>query len=178
MALIICPECGGEISDKAKCCIHCGFPIEKGFNKSICPVFICPECKKAIREQCDICPNCGSEVDLSNPMVCKINGVDYDLSYFYQELTEKEHSLSLMGRLGAELRDFADLSNALFLCDIIMKTGEVPKEYNYESVTEWRKKRSSEVHCKYCGSTNVKKLKDNFFNLGNQWHCNNCGSDF
>lgn len=27
MALIKCPECGKEISDKAPACIHCGFPI-------------------------------------------------------------------------------------------------------------------------------------------------------
>lgn len=27
MALINCPECGKEISDKAEHCIHCGFPI-------------------------------------------------------------------------------------------------------------------------------------------------------
>ena len=28
MALINCPECGKEISDKAKTCIGCGFPLE------------------------------------------------------------------------------------------------------------------------------------------------------
>ncbi len=27
MALIICPECGKEISDQAPACIHCGFPL-------------------------------------------------------------------------------------------------------------------------------------------------------
>lgn len=27
MALIICPECGREISDKCEICIHCGFPL-------------------------------------------------------------------------------------------------------------------------------------------------------
>ncbi len=29
MALIKCPECGREISDKAVACIHCGFPLEE-----------------------------------------------------------------------------------------------------------------------------------------------------
>lgn len=29
MAMIVCPECGKEISDKAKVCIHCGYPIEE-----------------------------------------------------------------------------------------------------------------------------------------------------
>ena len=28
MALIQCPECGKQISDKAAVCIHCGFPLE------------------------------------------------------------------------------------------------------------------------------------------------------
>ena len=27
MALIKCPECGKEISDKSSACIHCGYPI-------------------------------------------------------------------------------------------------------------------------------------------------------
>lgn len=27
MALITCPECGKEVSDKSEVCIHCGFPI-------------------------------------------------------------------------------------------------------------------------------------------------------
>ena len=33
MALIKCPDCGKEISDKATACIHCGCPIEE--NKEI-----------------------------------------------------------------------------------------------------------------------------------------------
>lgn len=28
MALIICPECGKQISDKAPACIHCGYPLQ------------------------------------------------------------------------------------------------------------------------------------------------------
>lgn len=27
MAIISCPECGKEVSDKAKACIHCGYPL-------------------------------------------------------------------------------------------------------------------------------------------------------
>ena len=33
MALIKCPECGKEVSDKSKVCIHCGYPIEENNNK-------------------------------------------------------------------------------------------------------------------------------------------------
>ena len=35
MALIKCPECKKEISDKATQCIHCGCPIEKEKEKNI-----------------------------------------------------------------------------------------------------------------------------------------------
>ena len=33
MALIKCPECGKEISDKAQACIHCGYPITESLEK-------------------------------------------------------------------------------------------------------------------------------------------------
>ena len=33
MALINCPECGKEVSDKARSCIHCGYPLDD-FNSS------------------------------------------------------------------------------------------------------------------------------------------------
>ena len=29
MALIICPECDGKVSDKANICPHCGYPISE-----------------------------------------------------------------------------------------------------------------------------------------------------
>lgn len=28
MALIKCPECAAQISDKSSCCIHCGYPLQ------------------------------------------------------------------------------------------------------------------------------------------------------
>lgn len=31
MALIRCPECGKEVSDKAAACIHCGYPLSEIF---------------------------------------------------------------------------------------------------------------------------------------------------
>ena len=29
MALIKCPECNKEVSDKSEVCIHCGYPIKE-----------------------------------------------------------------------------------------------------------------------------------------------------
>ena len=35
MALIKCPECGKEISDRASACIHCGCPLGEGSQTKI-----------------------------------------------------------------------------------------------------------------------------------------------
>ena len=48
MSLVKCPECGKEISDSAKMCPSCGYPIK-----------ICPECKKIVYKNADKCDNCG-----------------------------------------------------------------------------------------------------------------------
>ena len=43
MAMIKCPECGQEISDKAKKCIHCGCPVKGKSNrigKIIIPIIV------------------------------------------------------------------------------------------------------------------------------------------
>ena len=51
MALIKCSECGKQISDKAKKCIHCGSPIEKELK--------CKECGEKINKNDLVCKNCG-----------------------------------------------------------------------------------------------------------------------
>ena len=35
MAIIKCPECGKEISDKAAVCIYCGYPINETTNSEL-----------------------------------------------------------------------------------------------------------------------------------------------
>ena len=48
MALISCPECGAQISDEAKLCVHCG-----------CTFTVCPECKTVTVGKPPHCPSCG-----------------------------------------------------------------------------------------------------------------------
>lgn len=38
MALIKCPECGKEISNKAQACIHCGFPLSELKKEGVCKI--------------------------------------------------------------------------------------------------------------------------------------------
>lgn len=56
MAMIICPGCGKEISDRATACPHCGYVLEK--EKQIKKI-ICEECGIEFDESLDVCPNCG-----------------------------------------------------------------------------------------------------------------------
>lgn len=53
--LIKCPECGKEISSKAKKCVHCGkvFVEEKVLTK------ICDDCGKEVKADATECPFCG-----------------------------------------------------------------------------------------------------------------------
>lgn len=61
MALIQCPECGKEISDKAKKCVHCGkiFVVEDVADIKI----KCNECGVILSETDEVCPNCGYTVE-------------------------------------------------------------------------------------------------------------------
>jgi len=56
MALISCPECGKEISDKAQACPNCGTPIKKDGKK------FCKHCGESIDKDCVVCPKCGKQV--------------------------------------------------------------------------------------------------------------------
>ncbi len=60
MSIITCPECGQEISDKAKKCIHCGKIFEEVVQKS--EKIICSECGAEIETGASICNKCGCPV--------------------------------------------------------------------------------------------------------------------
>lgn len=61
MALINCPECGKEVSDKAQSCIHCGYPLKKSKSApSFTGMNICPKCGEVNRAT--ECPLCATEM--------------------------------------------------------------------------------------------------------------------
>lgn len=75
MALINCPECGKEVSEQAKICIHCGYPFNKNkinstSKKSELHYAYCPRClANGVIDVADydndiICQNC---CDTTNP---------------------------------------------------------------------------------------------------------------
>lgn len=59
MAMINCPECGQEISDKAKKCIHCG----KVLIEEEIPKRFCSDCGKEVSLEDKECPHCGCPLE-------------------------------------------------------------------------------------------------------------------
>ena len=53
MALIKCPECRKEISDKARACPNCGYPVNEEKKE------------KRINLVAAKCPNCGSNIEVN-----------------------------------------------------------------------------------------------------------------
>lgn len=58
MAMITCPECGREVSDKAASCPNCGAPINSSSEKKFCKY-----CGEQIDKECVICPKCGKQIE-------------------------------------------------------------------------------------------------------------------
>ena len=74
MSLIICSECGKEISDKASVCIHCGCPIKKEKNLHTTKkfVYMCMSSSclsnpfkefDEYKEGIQVCPDCGKQLE-------------------------------------------------------------------------------------------------------------------
>jgi len=59
MGLIRCPECGTQISDKARECPKCGFPIYLEVNSSM-ENKICDFCGSENEHYAKFCTNCGA----------------------------------------------------------------------------------------------------------------------
>lgn len=72
MAMIKCPKCDKEISDKAVKCVHCGQELIEKTN------FFCNECGTEIKGNEDICSKCGCPIDRkkdSEPQKVEVTGV-------------------------------------------------------------------------------------------------------
>jgi len=63
MALIRCPKCGNEVSEKASSCPHCGLSLSENLQKE---KLKCPECSSELTDNATFCPNCGYPIRKEN----------------------------------------------------------------------------------------------------------------
>lgn len=72
MALVVCPECQKQISDRAKACPYCGFPMEEHIRSNAEKIepntandienLICPKCGAEYYKGAKFCRKCGSPI--------------------------------------------------------------------------------------------------------------------
>ena len=78
MALVKCSKCGGEISDKAKICVHCGTEVggptpqppqdaaeelAEASPEEPEPKKTCAECGAELEPDANVCASCGCPVE-------------------------------------------------------------------------------------------------------------------
>lgn len=130
MALIKCPECGKEISDKAPTCIHCGYPLNLNQNLSTCypskdkepsaangssaengivsvsaleklEVLFCTKCGKENKAGSSFCGYCGTPF---SPFANETSESDIDLAYYKANLKMQQQALLMQQQELEEMR--------------------------------------------------------------------------
>lgn len=69
MAMIKCPKCNKDISDKSNKCIHCGYDLETRNIKK------CVECGTKLENNMTICPQCGCPVETTNTQKVEVTKI-------------------------------------------------------------------------------------------------------
>lgn len=72
MALISCPGCGENISDKARVCPKCGYIQEATAEKEIDRSRTCDECGAVVKSGVEECPNCGNPLSSKQDTLQKV----------------------------------------------------------------------------------------------------------
>lgn len=160
MALIICPECGKEISEKSKSCIYCGYPLQEDVNVK--------------------CIINGQEFDLSFL-------VYNDLAAHNDEWERDLAKADLVGKLRKITS--CGLKDAHMFVEKYIETKFLPKTAFFPSIAEAEQKAKEEANkpkCPTCGSTNISPIGNLeraasmwFWGLGSKkfgksYKCNDC----
>lgn len=128
MALIKCPECGKEISDKAPACIHCGYPLSST----------------------DI-PTATEAPTKCEDTILYINDKEYDTAELLP-LIKSNQKIVAIQKLTTNIK--VGLADAKDIVDTLEKTGHVPNRYmqNLISCPACGNKMSNEASvCPHCG---------------------------
>lgn len=156
MALINCPECDNEISDKAEFCPKCGYKLLK--KEPMFQGVYCPKClDTCIKIDINTCPFCHTKyIDSIYGTADETN----DYSKNHPELKESpEFSIEAYNR----------------------RINYVPVEYGSSSSTKCPYCKSTKTKKISSMSKAGSVALFGIFAMGKvnkQWHCNNCGSDF
>lgn len=193
MALIECPECKKQISDKAKQCIHCGYPLEEYLNTEI------NEEHNLYKIQL---------IDYHNNEPTVTTHIMRVSNLKIVESTNLAKSFRPIIMCGLS-KDSADIVHGYFRrknidTEIIPDDDSIEEtEIYFDNNDILRTKTKIDLtqplqpqpnqnipKCPICNSTNVTRISSTkkamsiigfgilSNKIGKQWHCNNCKSDF
>ena len=111
----------------------------------------CPECGEKISDKAAACIHCRFPLECKSNNVCKINGVDKDLSPVLKlvnlgetdaEIIQKEIQITILCS-GLSLQDYYELAH------LIIEERKVPASFDHMSRT------AKPLCCPHCGSTSI-----------------------
>lgn len=158
---------------------------------------ICYECKGKIEINEGICSHCGNKLNADmypQDWVYKINGVEYNLKPFEQDLfcSDEEWGKENRIKVFSMVRKLTNCAKAGSLC-IAIRYGRYDRTQEFIGQTEEEMEQMDKMYkvyrpkCPTCGSYNVheigwgeRTLSVNLFGLGSKkinksFECNNCG---
>lgn len=191
MALIICPECDGKVSDKANICPHCGYPISEMVVQKESVLYKIRLISSA-KSNSDVAGTISEHIkrvtnlDLvksmniaisSQPII--LNGLNEKDAAIVKDYFKQKGIATFIEKDETSKKQI----NIIFDKNNILKTDQVISLNDEKS--EFEKYTSSLPKCPMCGSTNIQKISD--FNrassiigfgilskkIGKQWQCNN-----
>lgn len=156
MALMKCPECGGQVSDKAPACIHCGYPLQ---NK-----------KTEEKSRKNICIYKNEQYDLTKLVDylgnCTFPG--YDNEKLNYNILSKARTIleeimpNITGITGDELIYYIKVNRHVPTPEFI-PTRNIEQYIHDPALTA---PNSNVVHCPRCGSTSVTTEEQGYGLLG------------
>lgn len=143
MALIACPECGGKISDQAKICVHCGYPLKRAISTFKITLLEIPELSRWNEQRVKIITE-------------KIDNV-------LRKVTKLEHSQidSLINNRPSVLLDGLSEKNADILVREFTEAGATVEKQESDSLLDGRLNVVIDAYvrggviCPKCGSTQI-----------------------
>ena len=183
MALIICPECRKEISDKSKQCIYCGYPLDiDNLHRDTADQLFMIKLNSIIGQ---------NNAKMAKKIMCITNLNVSEAAY----LVKNTPSIIINGLSYEKCKEIQEIFNAYGAVKEIVEDNKSKTRNtsldNY-NISDLKKdiRVQSQVRCPFCNTTNVKKISGTSKaisilgfgilsnKIGKQWHCNDCGSDF
>lgn len=132
MALVTCPKCGGQISDTAGECVHCGFTFK-----------ICPECGTVLAKDAEKCEHCGYAFREAGTDEAIIQPAPAVQKIFLEEWENSEHCPALLKPKAAKIMRILGMIGMMVsaaLCGLTVgwdTKSDLEKIFHFREILTW-----------------------------------------